>query len=124
MSEIEENLEDATEDEDLRNDKDFQEIKSSSREIERVISERPNPPEFGLCSKCENLFYQRSKYGKETVGCNGYIEPSNKITKLPISRIDPISECMLFYPKGMAKIQDMYKIATIIESSKKEKIGF
>lgn len=70
---------------------------------------------FGLCSDCENLRAVRTKYDRMFATC--YIH------EFRLDSVDPVEECNSYSRKGEMDINDMTRIAIILEPFKR-KIGF
>lgn len=70
---------------------------------------------FGRCSDCKYLHATRTKYDRVFAKCY--------INEIRLSSIDPVVECTSYRGRGEMDIEDMTRIATIIELPGR-RIGF
>ncbi len=105
-----------------KEDGDFHKVDDCASRLSESQMQKKRPPEYGLCSKCEYLYYRKSRLFDHEVWCDRYYDGKYKPHLMP-NRHDPIEECCEFYPSGQMTIQQMYQCATIIEI-KKQTIGF
>ena len=92
--------------------------KSEAIEEREVSSIVPN--KFGLCSGCAHVDYKRSKYGAERAYCGYWGDPD----KHPLSASDPLEICTYYKKAGDMDMSTMWRLATLIEPNKPDKIGF
>jgi len=81
------------------------------------------PPEYGICSKCENCQVIRTKLDNLQIWCREFVDRDSYQPKICPNRYDPIIECSRFYQKGSLSLQEMKRIAWIIDVGQ-NKIGF
>jgi len=80
----------------------------------------PNKSNYGLCSKCRFFRLRSTRYGNEYGWCR---EDWDQKRILP-NKIDPITNCVDFHPKGQPLLNEMYDMAWLINRTIKNKIGF
>lgn len=100
------------------------ELSGTVQTMERIQSQRgesKTPADFGLCSKCINMRFRKTKLMDEEVWCSAYTEAY--YPRLKPSRLDNIVNCSQFYPAGQMSPDEMMKIAWIIDVNKRS-IGF
>jgi hypothetical protein len=79
--------------------------------------------EFGLCGRCKDFKYRKTKLMNGQVWCDAYQQSSPKSSLMQPNNRDPITECSDFYPKGQLDLAQMNKIAMYIDP-KQRKMGF
>jgi hypothetical protein len=80
------------------------------------------PQEYGLCSKCQYFIYRKTKLMDVETICEAYVENRVRFKTQPRS-YDPITECSQFRQRGQMDLEQMQRIAFIIDV-KKRQIGF
>ncbi len=73
--------------------------------------------DYGLCCSCKQFSLKRSKYSVRKAYC--FVD-----RKLRLSSDDPITECSDYDKRGSMTLEQMWALATLIDSNQKEKIGF
>jgi len=104
-----------------------EEERDSIQYIGDVLTEKRAiiPEKFGICSTCKSFAYQRTAFDKERFGCihnnNDSIHPEKLYQP---SCIDPVVECISFYPRGQQELWEMLPMAIAIDNSNKKTPGF
>lgn len=78
---------------------------------------------YGLCSSCKNLVIRKTRLRHEWAVCLAWL-PDHVYPRISPSKDDVIEECSQYYSKLQMSIEDMNRIATLIDCNKKKTVGF
>ena len=89
----------------------------------RQIHDGKISPRYGLCSKCANIRIIKTKLDNEQVWCQEFTDKTLYLPTCLPNKQDPIESCSLFVEKGSMSLQEMRRIAWMIDI-KQNRIGF
>jgi hypothetical protein len=92
-------------------------------EKHRRIHDGKISPRYGLCAKCANIRIIRTKLDNEQVWCQEFTDKASYIPICLPNKQDPIESCSLFVERGEMSLQEMRRIAWMIDV-KQNRIGF
>lgn len=81
------------------------------------------PPEYGLCSRCDNAKIIRTKLYDHIIWCGVFNFKEEWTPKIQPNHNDPIVECSKYYPKGQVDLMEMKRIAWLVDVNRNP-IGF
>ena len=81
------------------------------------------PSSYGLCAKCQNCQMIRTKLNNTQIWCAEFSYRDAFRPKLILTSYDRIIECSYFLQKGSISLNEMKRIAWIIDVSQNQ-IGF
>lgn len=101
--------------------KEFTRIESTANVLDTYQERETSkvPASFGICSKCVNFFYRKTKYGTELYYCEHHFDQR---VAVPNSS-DPVAFCSNFSAKGQISLELMWNMATLVNVNTKT-IGF
>lgn len=82
------------------------------------------PSSYGLCAKCQNCQMIRTKLNNMQIWCAEFTYRDGFRPRLIPTPYDPIIECSYFVQKGSISLNEMKRIAWIIDVNTKNQIGF